>query len=80
MMKKLLQRQLKDLPEDQRTILMQAIEEDPEFFEKLAKEIKAAMDSGSNQMAATMKVLKKPEYQNKLKALFSGVAQQQPRG
>lgn len=58
----MLQTQLKNVPEDQREMIMTMVEEDPALFEKIAKELQAEMkQNGNNQMAAAMKVL--PKYQ-----------------
>ncbi len=60
--KKVLEKQLKDVPEDQRAMIMTMIEKDPALFEKIAKELQAEMKAnGNNQMAAATKVL--PKYQ-----------------
>jgi len=64
-MKKLLEKQLKDVPEDQRAMIMTMIEKDPALFEKIAKELQAEMKAnGNNQMAAAQKVL--PKYQTEI--------------
>lgn len=60
--KKVLEKQLKDVPEDQREMIMTMVEKDPALFEKIAKELQAEMkQNGNNQMAAATKVL--PKYQ-----------------
>jgi len=58
-MKKMLEKQLKDLPADQRNKMIAVISENPEFFQKIAEEIKAEQKSGKDQMAATMTVMRK---------------------
>lgn len=68
--KKLLERQLKDVPEDQKQMIMTMVEKDPKLFEKIAKELQAEMKAnGNNQMAAATKVL--PRYQNEILAVMS---------
>lgn len=60
--KKVLEKQLKDVPEDQREMIMTMVEKDPALFEKIAKELQEEMkQNGNNQMAAATKVL--PKYQ-----------------
>lgn len=69
-MKKVLERQLKDAPPDQKEMIMTMMEKDPKLFEKIAKEIDAEMKSnGKNQMAAAQKVL--PKYQKEIMAVMS---------
>ena len=70
-MKKLLQRQLKDVPKDQQEMFMKAFEEDPKLFEEISKEMKAEMKGGKDQMTAAMKVM--PKYQARLQAAMGGV-------
>ena len=66
-MNKVLDRQLKDVPEDQRAMIKGMMEKDPELMTKIAKEMQAEMKTnGNNQMAAAMKVL--PKYQKELQA------------
>lgn len=68
--RKLLERQLKDVPEDQKQMIMTMVEKDPKLFEKIAKELQAEMkQNGNNQMAAASKVL--PKYQNEILAIMS---------
>ncbi len=68
--KKLLESQLKNVPQDQREMIMNMVEKDPALFEKIAKELQAEMKSnGNNQMAAAMKIL--PKYQNEIMATMT---------
>lgn len=68
--KKMLQSQMKDVPEDQQAMLMEMVENDPKLFEKIAKEMQEEMKAnGNNQMAAAMKVL--PKYQSEIQAAMS---------
>ena len=67
--KKLLDSQLKNVPEDQKEMIMGLMEKDPKLFEKIAKEIQAEMKNGANQMTASMKVL--PKYQKELMAAMT---------
>lgn len=73
--KKLLQSQLKNVPEDQRELIMGMVEKNPQLFEKIAKEMQAEMKAnGNNQMAAAMKVL--PKYQKEIQSTMSPEMQQ----
>ncbi len=68
MTQKLLQHQLKNVPEDQRELIMTMLEKDPALFEKIAKEMQDEIKKGASQMNAAMKVL--PKYQAQLQALM----------
>ncbi len=68
MMKKLLEKQLKNAPPDQREMIMTMMEKDPALFEKIAKEMQDEMKSGKDQMAAAMKVM--PKYQAQIRELM----------
>ena len=75
---------MKNVPEDQREMIMGLLEKKPELFEKIAKEMQAEMKSGANQMTAAMKVLPKyqaelmeimtPEMKEKLASMQQGIA------
>jgi len=68
--KKMLQSQLKNVPADQREMIMELVEKDPKLFEEMSKDMQAEMKkNGNNQMAATMKVM--PKYQERLVAAMS---------
>jgi len=69
-LKKVLQSQMKDVPEDQQKMIMEMIEKDPDLFEKIAKEMQAELKTnGNNQMAAATKVL--PKYQKEIMKVMS---------
>lgn len=70
-MRKMLEKQLKDLPADQRDKMIEVITNNPEFFQKIAEEIKAAQAKGKDQMAATMEVMRK--HQAELQKIMGGV-------
>lgn len=72
MVKKLLKSQLKNVPKEQQEMIMTMVEKDPKLFEKISKEIKAEMKNGSDQMAASMKVM--PKYQAQLQKLMGNQA------
>lgn len=61
---------MKNVPADQREMIMAMLEKDPVTFEKIAKEMQAELKSnGNNQMAAAMKVL--PKYQKEILSAMS---------
>ena len=68
--KKMLDSQMKNVPEDQKRMIMELLEKDPALFEKIAKEIQEELKkNGNNQMAAAGKVL--PKYQREILAIMS---------
>jgi hypothetical protein len=68
--KKFLESQLKNVPADQKEMILNMVEKDPTLFEKIAKELQAEMkQNGNNQMSAAMKVL--PKYQAQIMATMS---------
>lgn len=67
---KLLERQLKALPADQREAIMAAVNANPDFFNNIAKEIEAQKKAGKSEMAATMEVMRK--HQGELQKLMMG--------
>lgn len=69
-MKKMLQSQMKDVPQDQQDMLLEMVDKDPKLFESMAKEMQEEMKkNGNNQMAAAMKVM--PKYQAQLQQIMS---------
>ncbi len=54
--KKLIERQLKNLPKDQQELVMKLVTENPELFKKINDEIQAEIKSGKEQMSAAMLV------------------------
>ena len=67
-LKKLIQKQLKDMPKDQADMLQAMVEKDPELFMKMAQEAQALVKGGKDQMTAMMEVGKK--YQKELQRLM----------
>jgi predicted RNA-binding protein len=61
---KMFEKQMKDVPENQKKALMGMMEKNPEF----AKEIEEETKKGTSQMAAGMKVMRK--YQGKMQQLM----------
>ena len=70
LMKKVMEKQLKDLPPAQRDQVLQAVSENPDFFKKLNAEIEAEVKKGKPQMAASMEVMRK--HQGELQKLLMG--------
>lgn len=68
-LKKMLDKQLAGVPEEQKEKIIDAFSKNPQLFETIAKEIKTAVDEGKDQMTATQEVVAK--YQNQLQGLFS---------
>lgn len=56
-MKKMMQKQLKNLPKDQADKLMAAFEKDPKFFQDIAKQIQKKVKAGADQQNASMQVM-----------------------
>ncbi len=67
---KMLEKQLGQLPPEQKAMVMKAVQENPDFFKKIQEEIKAEEKSGSSQMVASMKVMRK--YQGELQKIMMG--------
>lgn len=78
MTKKLLERQLKDAPPEQRELVMTLMEKDPALLEKISKEIEAEIKAGKTQMSAAMNVM--PKYQKELQAIMGDKLKQQGGG
>jgi hypothetical protein len=57
LMKKILKRQLKDVPQDQQDKLIGMIEKNPQLFQQIATEAQAKMREGKNQMDAMIEVM-----------------------
>jgi hypothetical protein len=69
-MKKVLEKQLKDVPEKYRAMIMDFVEKNPELCQKLAGEMQGLQKmSAGEQQAAGMKVLMK--YQSEITAALT---------
>lgn len=70
-MRKMLERQLKNVPKEDQEKMIAMITKNPDFFQKIAAEIKAKMDGANgqkmDQMQATREVMGK--YEAELRAL-----------
>ena len=63
----MLKSKFKNLPEAELEKVMAVVEKNPQFFMKVAEEIKQKTDGGMDQMAATMEVMK--SHQDELKGI-----------
>jgi len=68
MMEKVMQHKMKDMPKQQQEQVMKMVQENPELFEKIQKEIKQEMKNGKDQMAASMQVMRK--YQSEIQKIM----------
>ena len=67
--KKAMQHKLKNAPTEQKEIIMKLIEEHPELFEKIEKEVKERKAAGQDEMLASVTVMKK--YQAEIQKILS---------
>ena len=69
-LKKVLESQMKDAPPEQKKMILEMVEKDPQMFEKIAKEMQDELKkNGNNQRAAAMKVL--PKFQKEIMSVMS---------
>ncbi len=68
LIKKQLEKQLKNLPEQQREAILKMVEKNPVFFKKINDEINENVKNGQDKMLASMSVMKK--YQSKFQQLM----------
>lgn len=62
---------LKDVPPEQRDMMLAMVQKNPDLFKKIGEEIdRRVKKGGENQMKATMEVMKK--YKDELQALQQG--------
>ena len=57
LMKKLIQSKLGHIPQEEQDRIIGLVTKNPELFQKIALEIKTKVDSGMDQMKATMSVM-----------------------
>lgn len=69
LLKKLIKSKLGDLPQAEQDKIIRIVTKNPELFQEIAMKIKKQMDSGKDQMGATMSVMK--EYQSQIQKLMS---------
>ena len=70
LMKQMLKRQMKGVPEAEQERIISLVESNPQFFENIAKEVEALKKQGRDQMAATMEVMRK--HQGELQKMMQG--------
>lgn len=68
LMKKMLASQMKGVPQSEQDKIFEMIEKNPELFQKIGLEVQEEMKKGTDQMAATMKVVKR--YESDLKSII----------
>ncbi len=68
LMRKLMERQLKNVPKDQADKIMLMVEKNPKLFEQIAKEVEEKKKSGVDQFTAMMSVMQK--HQAELKKMM----------
>lgn len=66
-MKQALKYKMKDVPKEQQEMLFKLIEKDPQFFQKMAEEIKQKTKAGLDEQTAAMQVMMK--HKDKLQSL-----------
>jgi hypothetical protein len=59
LMKQMLKRQLKGMPQAEQDRIIKAVSSNPELFQKIAKETQEKVKGGMSQMHATMAVTQK---------------------
>jgi hypothetical protein len=67
-MKQMMKKQLKNLPEKEQERIMTAVENNPDFFMKIAEEIKEKVNGGMGQTEASLSVMRK--YQGELQKIM----------
>jgi len=68
LMKQMLKKQMKGVPEAEQKKVFEAIEKNPDFFMNIAKEIEEKMKTGKSQMDASMEVMM--SHQEKLREIM----------
>lgn len=70
MMKAMMAKQLKGMPKDMQEKVLNLVEQNPEFFENMAKEIKTRTDRGEDKMMASQAVAM--QHQQELMKMMMG--------
>lgn len=68
LLKQTLKHKLKNVPAEQRDMILSVVDRNPEFFEKVAKEVERKKKTGMDETAATMQVMR--EHQGELQKLI----------
>ena len=66
--RKMMERQMDHLPKEQREMFIRMFEENPELFEKIAKEVKEKKKNGQDEMLAAAAVMRK--YQSEMQQII----------
>ena len=74
MMKAMMSRQLKGMPKGMQDKVLEAVDKNPDFFKKMADEIKERTDQGEDKMMASQAVAMK--YQQDLMKIMMGGGQE----
>jgi len=69
MMKAMMAKQLKGMPKDMQDKVLNLVEKNPDFFKKMADEIKARTDRGEDKMMASQAVAM--QYQQELMKMMT---------
>ncbi len=67
-MKKMLRSKMQGVPEAQQDRMIEAIEKNPDLFQKIGAEVQQLMKQGRDQTSASMEVMRK--YQHEIKKVF----------
>lgn len=67
-LKQMLKKQLKDIPQEQQDQIFAMIEKNPDFFMKIAEEVQEKVKGGMNQQDAMMQVMQ--SHQDELKKVM----------
>lgn len=70
LVRKLIQSKLGNLPKEQQDQIIGVVTKNPEFFQKIALEIKAKKDGGMDEMKATMAVME--AHKEELQTMLGG--------
>ena len=68
MLKQAMKAKMKDVPEAERDKMLELVEKNPEFFQKIGEEVQRRVKAGQSEMAATMVVMR--EHQSELQKLM----------
>ncbi|MFA6158833.1 MAG: hypothetical protein WC763_04425 [Candidatus Paceibacterota bacterium] len=63
LMKQAMKSQLKDVPKEQQEKILDLVERNPDFFEKLAKELQAGLKSGKDQQTVAMEIMARHKFE-----------------
>jgi 2-oxo-4-hydroxy-4-carboxy--5-ureidoimidazoline (OHCU) decarboxylase len=56
-MKQAMKSQLKNVPQEEQERILDLVERNPDFFEKLAKELQEGLKSGKDQQTVAMEIM-----------------------